>query len=66
MNDPRLYSTETVANELGISPMRVRQLAVSRQVGRKLARDWLFTSAEIDRMRVRRNGRPPRAAPAGD
>ena len=61
-----IYSTTTAANELGISPVRVRQLAVSRQVGRKLGRDWVFTAGEIDHMRVRRPGRPTRAAPAGD
>ena len=64
--DPRLYSAATAATELGITPGRIRQLAVSRQVGHKLGRDWLFTAGEIDHMRVRRPGRPTRAAPAGD
>ena len=64
--NPQLYSTAAAAAELGISPGRIRQLAVSRHVGRKLGRDWVFTAGEIDLMRVRRPGRPRRAAPAGD
>lgn len=62
----QIFTAELAAAELGITPGRIRQLAVSRQVGHKLGRDWLFTAGEIDHMRVRRPGRPTRAAPAGD
>ena len=52
------YTTKQVAAELGISAVRVRQLAYSREVGSKHGRDFLFTARDIDAMRIRPTGRP--------
>ena len=52
------YTTKQVAAELGISAVRVRQLAYSREVGVKHGRDFLFTARDIDAMRIRPTGRP--------
>jgi predicted RNase H-like HicB family nuclease len=53
-------STKDVAKELGVSPRRVRQIASSRGIGMKSGRDHVFTRRDIDAMRERRRGRPPR------
>ena len=53
-----IYSTKSAAEELGISEMRVRQLA--QELGaRKLGRDYLLTRENIDHMRARRTRRGP-------
>jgi len=58
-----LRTTAEAARELGVSPQRVRQLAASRGVGRRISRDWVFTREDIEALRVRRPpGRPPRPA----
>ena len=49
----RLSTTRQVAERLGISVPRVKQLATELHVGTKLGRDWLFTDAEIETMRRR-------------
>lgn len=54
---PRLTSQE-VANELGLSRRRVLALAKSRELGRKVGRDVLFSEADLDAMRDRQPGRP--------
>lgn len=58
-----LRTTEQVATELGLSVSRVRALARSRRVGWEVGRDRrqiLFRPEDVDAMRVRVNGRPPR------
>jgi hypothetical protein len=57
-SEPTLYTSDEAAAELGITRRRVLQLAESRNVGRKLGRDWVFTNSDIDAMRVRVPGRP--------
>lgn len=57
-----LLTTAEAARELGVSPQRVRHLAASRGVGRRIGRDWVFTREDIEAMRVRRPpGRPRKA-----
>jgi hypothetical protein len=56
----KLHPTTEVARILGIDSSRVRRLAVSRKLGRKLGRDWYFAESEIDNMRSRRPGRKPK------
>lgn len=57
-----LYSVEQVANELGITGARVRALAASRGVGAHLGKGetWVFRRADIEAMRKRKMGRPPK------
>lgn len=51
-------TTAEAALELGISEGRVRQLADSRNVGRKVGDRRYFTPADVDAMRERAPGRP--------
>ena len=58
-NEPRIYSADEVAAELGITPQRVRALAQSRGVGTKVGGYmWAFTASDVDAMRERKPGRP--------
>lgn len=58
----RLYTAQEVARLLGLSARRVRALAASRGVGRRIGPLWVFAGADVDAMRVRVPGRPPRQA----
>lgn len=57
-----LYSTNEVADMLGITPARVRALAEARSVGRKLGTgtqaNWMFRQTDIEAMQDRKPGRP--------
>ncbi len=53
-----LMDASAVAAELGVNRQRVWALAHSRGLGWHVGRDWLFTPAEVDAMRVRKPGRP--------
>lgn len=55
MNDERLYTTEQARQALGVTAARVRQIALDSNgaIGRKFGRDWMFTAADIERMRQR-------------
>lgn len=55
-----LYTTDQVAAILGVNVQRVNALAKSRDTGTKRGRDLLFTARDIEKMRERRPGRPPR------
>jgi hypothetical protein len=57
-----LHTTRQVADALGLSVQRVKQLAVSLEVGQKVGRDWVFTDADIALMR-RRETKPGRPLP---
>lgn len=57
-----LLGVADVARILEISPRRVQALARHRGLGRKIGTSLAFTSADIDKMRVRRPGRPPATA----
>ena len=52
-----LHTTQKVADALGISIPRVKQLAVNMQLGQKVGRDWVFTDEDVERMRQRDDGR---------
>lgn len=56
-----IYTTEEAAAELGLAARRVRELAVSTGSGTRKGAAWLFSDADLDRMRARntRRGRPP-------
>jgi len=56
--DVRLVDSAGAAEVLGITPRRVRALAVSRGLGWQTARDWVFTPEEVESMRERTPGRP--------
>jgi hypothetical protein len=60
-----LYSTSDVATELGIDSSRVRRLAEKHGIGVKVNdRAWVFTDADIGRLRAistGRAGRPKRS-----
>lgn len=60
---PDLLTTAQVAEELGLTPIRIRQLATSRNVGTLYGRQLMFTPAEVDAMRKRTTGRPRKIAP---
>ncbi len=67
MNDPWM-STAQAAEALGVSPGRVRQLLLARQLpGRKLGREWLIRRADIRRFMALPHGvtRSPRALRPG-
>ncbi len=49
----KLYSTAEAAQAVGISEPTVRRLARLHQLGTRKGRDWLFTQADLDRMRKR-------------
>ena len=53
-----LLDTAQAAVALGVTPRRVRALARSRNLGWKTARDWVFTSEDVEAMRSRVPGRP--------
>lgn len=59
MTEP-IYTTAQVAALLGVSDSRVRQIALTLGVGRKLSpRVRVFTAAEVERLRGRAGpGRP--------
>jgi hypothetical protein len=56
----RLYTATEVADQLGISVAWVKRLA-QRGIGRQVGKVWIFTAADIERLRERRTarGRPP-------
>jgi hypothetical protein len=49
-------------NILKISSRRVRALAVRRKVGTKIPNGWLFTQADIEKLRPGKPGRPIKPA----
>lgn len=64
MGETRLYTTQEVADQIGVTTGRIRQLAVPLHVGTKVGRDWVFTADDIERLRERDDRR--RKAPAPD
>jgi hypothetical protein len=64
MEQPKMYTTQEIALELGVSDVYVRvmiQRGVAQpkqKIGRHM---WLFDQAELDRLRTRpKRGRPKR------
>lgn len=52
-----VLTVEDVAKELSVSPGWVRRLAQDGKLGRKVGRQWLFTSKEVED--YKRNRKPP-------
>lgn len=48
---PDILTARDVAACLGISPRRVRALAASRGVGRRITGAWLFRPEDVERLR---------------
>jgi hypothetical protein len=46
------YDIKTAAELAGRSPGTVRQLARARGIGKRMGRDWVFTDADIERLRA--------------
>lgn len=62
-SDRLSLTTREVAERLGVSPRRVTALAKSRDIGRQVGRDWLFSENDVAALRERKPGRP-RKVPA--
>lgn len=54
----RLLTAEDVAAVLGVTSRMVRQRAMTRGVGQKVAGAWLFTPADVERLRPDERFRP--------
>jgi excisionase family DNA binding protein len=55
-------STSQAATELGISTRRVQTLIASgRLKAERVGREWLIAPADLEAVRVRKPGRPPKA-----
>jgi hypothetical protein len=56
----KLYNTEEAGQLTGRKAVTVRQLAKVHGIGTRIGRDWVFTDADIDRLRsIPKPGRPP-------
>lgn len=57
-----VLTIQEVADELNVTPGRVRQLCQENLLGRKFGRQWLITRAELDEYKNTRRppGRPPK------
>lgn len=57
-----LRTVDDLAAEFGLSPRRIRALAVTRHerygIGMKIGTTWLWSASEIERMRPGAPGRP--------
>jgi len=52
------YTTNQAAAMLGITPGRLRQIAMTGRAGHRTIEGWRFTDEDIARLRHRRPGRP--------
>ena len=56
-----IISTNEAAKELGITTIRVRALIRDgRLPAQKIGRDWIIRRVDLDFVRVRKPGRPPK------
>lgn len=54
--DPEQFagrSTQEVADDLGVTPGRIRQLARALRVGIRVGRDWRFSGNDVAALRAR-------------
>lgn len=59
-----MISTKQAARILGVSPRRVRALITSGRLPAKMVgRDWLIEKPDLERVMVRKPGRPPISRP---
>jgi hypothetical protein len=56
-----ILDSKQAATILNVSPRRIRKLAQTYNIGRKIGRDWIFTRADIAKLKNARRepGRPP-------
>lgn len=50
MNINDLLTTKQAAERLGMTPQRIRQIAEERKIGRKMGRDWFFSTHELEQL----------------
>jgi predicted RNase H-like HicB family nuclease len=63
-NVDHVYTTQEVAELLGVSPRRVNALSTDRGVGTRIGKIKVFTKGDVRKLRQRRPGRPRIAARA--
>jgi hypothetical protein len=64
----KLYDTKTAGEMIGKKAVTVRWMAAKHNIGQRVGRDWVFTDADIERMKalpgpgrpVRKPGSPTR------
>ena len=57
----KMISTNEAAQELGVTVHRVRVLIKEERLpAQKIGRDWIIRWSDLDRVRVRKPGRPPK------
>jgi excisionase family DNA binding protein len=60
----RVFTTNQAATELGVTPVRVRALIRDgRLLAEKFGRDYLIKEVDLDSVRHRKPGRPPKNTP---
>jgi hypothetical protein len=53
------YNTTEAGRLTGKKPVTVRQLAKTHNIGTRVGRDWVFTEADIERLKaIPKPGRP--------
>ena len=62
----KLYSTADVTELVGKAESTVRMLAAKHGIGRKIARSWIFTREDIERLRQIPGPGRPRQTPHGN
>ena len=56
----KLITTKEAAKELGVTMRRVQALIKAGKLpAQKMGRDWIIRMADLDKVRVRKPGRPP-------
>jgi excisionase family DNA binding protein len=60
-----LLTTQKAAEALGVTPRRIRALiAAGRLDATLIGRDWLINPADLEKVRKRKPGRPPKEEPS--
>lgn len=58
---PKRLTVKQAASELGISVPRVHQLIQEERLpAEKLGRDWIIESSDLEKVKIRPTGRPPK------
>lgn len=58
-NEVRIYTAVEAAAVLGINPITLRTRARTQKIGERNGRDWVFTQADLEKLRPPpRRGRP--------
>lgn len=60
----RWYTTQEVADRLGLNVSRVRKLAGELGIGQQIGRNWAFTDADIAAFRARPDRRYKQVRPS--